>query len=278
MKIIKTIFIVILIMILIIVSCVIYAFKIEPYRVKINEQVYKTGDRTSNVKIAQFSDVHIKEDFTSQNFSKVVDKINSQNPDIVVFTGDLYDNYSTYSEDESLKDELERINAEYKFAVWGNRDYGGGASNAYEKLMYESGFKILKNETEILDINGKKIMITGIDDSMLGNPYIEKSSENADIKILLSHEPDAVDNYVEYGYNLALSGHSHGGQIDIPFVPDVNRIALSKTAMNDKYTAGMYTIDESTGQNIYVNTGIGTTHVSARFGVVPEVTLFDIYI
>ena len=82
----------------------------------------------------------------------------------------------------------------------------------------------------------------------------------------LSHEPDNVEPYMNYDYDIALSGHSHGGQINIPFLPFVNEMALTVTALSSKYSGGMYTFDDNAIKQLYVNTGIGTTHISARFG------------
>ena len=71
-------------------SCVFYAFKIEPYRITSNQ--LSLNEKTSDfIKVVQFSDTHIKGDFTYKNLDKVVNYINKQNPDVVVFTGDLYD-------------------------------------------------------------------------------------------------------------------------------------------------------------------------------------------
>lgn len=72
-------------------SCVFYAFKIEPYRIASN-QLYLNEKTSDFIKVVQFSDTHIKADFNYKNLDKVVNYINKQNPDVVVFTGDLYDN------------------------------------------------------------------------------------------------------------------------------------------------------------------------------------------
>lgn len=73
-----------------------------------------------------------------------------------------------------------------------------------------------------------------------------------------------------------LSGHSHGGQVNIPFIPAINQKAVSSTFLAANYAGGMYKLNSKT--KMYVNTGIGTTHISARFGVVPEISVFHIYL
>ncbi|MFV0504241.1 MAG: metallophosphoesterase [Lachnospirales bacterium] len=256
-----------------------YAFKIELYSIR-SKGIYLNEKTDDYIKVVQFSDVHIKEDFTYENFAKVVKCINEQQPDIVVFTGDLYDNYGKYNDDANIIRELQKINVKYdKIAIWGNRDYGGGAARHYKNIMEQSGFIVLKNENEYVTTDkNKKILFTGLDDSMLGNASMPTSTKiyESDYNIILTHEPDIADFFQEYNYNLVLGGHSHGGQINIPFIPAINRKAVSLTSHATKYTSGLYEINSNT--KIYVNTGIGTTHISARFGVIPEISVFYIFL
>ena len=270
----------ILILCITILSCIYYAFQIEPYRLDIH--TYDIGNnkqKKMDVKIVQFSDTHIKKDFTYQNLHKVVEAINKQQVDIVIFTGDLYDNYAKYNDDANIINELKSIQANYaKLAIWGNRDYGGGASRQYENIMTQAGFTLLKNENWYISLqNNKTILFTGLDDSMLGNEYMNASTKlyEYDYSVLLSHEPDIVDAYQHLNYDLILSGHSHGGQINVPFLPIINKKAVSITSYSSKFTGGMY--DLKNGKKLYVNTGLGTTHISARLGVPPEITVFHLY-
>ena len=177
---------------------------------------------------------------------------------------------------------MQKIEASYgKIAIWGNRDYGGGAERTYAAVMEDAGFTLLKNENWYITLNnGKRVLFTGLDDALLGHPVMPDGTKiyDSDYELLLSHEPDNVEPYMNYDYDIALSGHSHGGQINIPFLPFVNEMALTVTALSSKYSGGMYTFDDNAIKQLYVNTGIGTTHISARFGVVPEVTLFHIYV
>lgn len=276
MKVFKFFFKLIIVLILIVAGLIFYAFKIEPYLLTVNK--YNLNEKSNDtIKIIQFSDTHIKNNFTYKNLNKVVNSINQLNPDVVIFTGDLYDNYAKYHDDINIIKELKKIKANYaKIAIWGNRDYGGGASRYYENIIKEAGFTLLKNENYDLTTNeNKKILITGLDDSILGNPKLSVSKvEQYDYRILLSHEPDNVTMFAVDDYQLILSGHSHGGQINIPFFSFINQKALSSTMFAKKYSGGMTQLNPTT--KIYVNTGIRTTHISARFQVIPEITMFTI--
>ena len=106
-KIIKYIFKITILLCLIIGGCLFYAFQIEPYRLTINE--FEINQTSSNqLKIVQFSDTHIKEDFTYQNLDNIVNHINQQDPDIVIFTGDLYDNYAKYNDNINIINQLQK--------------------------------------------------------------------------------------------------------------------------------------------------------------------------
>lgn len=266
-----------LLILVLIGGLIFYGFKIEPFRLKVNEYTLKkTEAAASSLTIAQISDLHIKQDFTSRNLKKVVDRLNQLKPDIVLFTGDLYDNYSVYHDDEHVTAELKRIEAGYaKLAVWGNRDYGGGAVRQYASIMADAGFTLLKNESTSITLeSGGTIRFTGLDDALLGNPGLPdlKDQSTCDYSILFMHEPDIIDRYVSFDYDTAFSGHSHGGQVKLPFMKGIT------TALGEKYTEGFYRPDPESGRQLYVNTGIGTTRISVRFHVVPEIALFRIYL
>lgn len=257
-----------------------YAYDIEPYRISVTHQnINEPNPNKMELKIVQLSDTHIKADFTPDNLAKVVERTNELKPDVIIFSGDLYDNYAVYHSDEEVVRQLSRLKAKYKkIAIWGNHDRGGGAHNAYPDIMQEAGFKLLDNEHLPLQIRGKEILFTGVDDLLLGNPYIplDYNSFNYNYKILLSHETENVKAYADAGYNLILSGHSHGGQVNIPFLGFVNKKILEEAFHTNKYSRGLYELNKKT--KLFVSSGIGTTQVSARFGVVPEIALLSVYL
>jgi len=275
-------FVFVLILLLIVGLGIFYAFKIEPYRISLQTvNLTEQRENAQHVRIVQLSDIHIKEDFPVQELRKVVKLANEQAADIVLFTGDLYDNYAKYNEDETLIEALGALRAKQaKIAVWGNRDYGGGAARHYEDVMEAAGFTVLENENELVNTAAGAILFTGLDDALLGVPDPPSIAQFADAayKILLTHEPDTVRKFLDLPYDIALAGHSHGGQFNIPFLPFINEKALEMTDLASIYSNGMYELGTTGIKRIFVNTGIGTTHISARFGVRPTLTLFNIYL
>ncbi|WP_241138562.1 metallophosphoesterase [Bacillus mycoides] len=230
----------------------------------------------NNKKILQFSDVHLGPEFTLKQLDNLVEKMNELCPDIVVFTGDLIDKFGSYNEErEEAKEILRKIHAPLgKYAVFGNHDRGGGGSLFYKRYMEEAGFSVLVNDVQKIKLeNGKYITISGLDDFLLGKPQIDSTLKNLrqqDFNMLLVHEPDIVDKVAGYPVDFQISGHSHGGQVQIPFVGP-----LITTKLAEKYVEGMYELEgKSKSLYLYVNRGIGTTRMPVRFWSVPELSVF----
>lgn len=277
MKVIKGIVILLLVGLLSAGLLVLYSFKIEPNMVRIKE--YELGAETiePSLKVVQVSDIHMSEDFDVADLENVVEKINKQQPDLILFTGDLYDNYAKFQNVSDIKQALGKLQASYgKYAIWGNRDYGGGASRVYEDVMYESGFEILRNDGINITLqNNKTLYLAGLDDYLMGRPdttTIQTALGQTDYEILMVHEPDIVQDLADWKIDLFLAGHSHGGQIRIPFINAI------QTDLAQVYNKGFYTIDENSGSQLYVNSGIGTTKIAARFNAPPEIAVFQIAI
>lgn len=261
----------------IVASVFIYARFIEPNLLTVHYENIKNSrmnEEQNELKILQFSDMHISRYFDDKHIKKVVEKINEENPDIVFFTGDLIDEYSSYGKKDSINEiweELSLINAPLgKYAVYGNHDYGGGAEYVYKEIMENSGFVLLKNEKVILkDYN---INIIGMDDSIFGEIEKEKvigSLDDDKCNIVLSHEPDIVDSMLEYSIDLFLSGHSHGGQVNLPVIKFL-------PVLGKKYISGMYSFDNFRQTKLYVNMGLGTSKIPLRFMAPPELTIITI--
>lgn len=271
---IQKIFKFILILFMVVILLFAYAFFIEPFRITTNKYIINDTNGNNSLRVVQITDLHITERYNITQLIKIVEIVQDQNPDIIVFTGDLYDDYIQYQADEEVILALSSLYAPYgKYAVWGNHDYGGGAQRAYERIMNESGFNLLTNQSSIIEINNNKIKISGLDDALLGKPNTSFLETNASYgyHILLSHEPDIIDTIDLNGIQLVLSGHSHGGQVYIP------GFARQTTSLAEKYVAGFYDVNDGKTR-LYVSTGLGTTTIPIRFLVPPEIAVFDIFI
>jgi predicted MPP superfamily phosphohydrolase len=264
---------IIYLLLLILVGLLFYAFKIEPKRIVRHHYVLGKKNEQKPLRIVQLSDIHIKKDYTSDQLEKIVAKVNNEQPDIIVFTGDLFDNYAKYGSAEAVTSALGNLSAPLgKFAVWGNHDYGGAASRVYPEILAAADFQLLENSgTTITLANQKSLYIAGLDDSLLGNASISAALQErqSDYTIVLTHEPDTADHLIDQDIQLVLAGHSHGGQIRIPFFSIKNTLAKN-------YEKDFYHLANDT--TLYVNSGLGTTKISARFRVPPEIAIFDLYL
>jgi len=256
-----------------------YAREIEPKLLDINyHKIFnKSIPRSFNdFKIIQFSDTHLGFQYDLNQLQALVEKINQLQPDVIFFTGDLMDEPNNYSVAHQIVPLLQELHAPFgKFAVYGNHDHGGYGTDIYKSIMEQANFAVLLNSSrELKLLDGGSIHIIGIDDPMLGRPIIKKSIHGIptdSYKILLSHAPDLADEAALFNIHLQLSGHSHGGQIKIPFVG-----AIVKPPYAEKYYEGFYKIGDNPPLTLYVNRGIGTTRLPFRFLSRPELTVFTL--
>jgi predicted MPP superfamily phosphohydrolase len=252
-----------------------YARYIEPKQIKRESHIIshkKIPKGFSGMKMVQFSDTHVGHHFEKKDLENVVKKINDEQPDVVLFTGDLMDDPLNYPQADHLTSILHKIKAPHgKFSIFGNHDHGGYGTEIYEEIMVASGFTVLKNENTFIElIDNSRIYIAGVDDLMLGRPDFRSTlngiPEDA-YSILLAHEPDAAKEISEeFHASLQLSGHSHGGQVQLPFIGP-----LITPPLGTKYYEGFYQLNDLT---LYVNRGLGTTRQPYRFLAPPEITVF----
>ncbi|WP_040204710.1 metallophosphoesterase [Neobacillus jeddahensis] len=256
-----------------------YAHRIEPSLLDIQELQIKhplIPKGFDGIKIIQFSDTHLGFQYNLSQFQKLVNKINNLRPDIILFTGDLMDEPNKFTELNKLVPILDRLYAPLgKYCIFGNHDHGGYGSEIYRNMMETTNFKVLLNEsTPIYAKDGSSIYFLGIDDAMLGHPDLPLALKNVPhnrFNLLLSHAPDLADTAAQYPIHWQISGHSHGGQVKLPFFG-----ALVIPPFAHKYPEGLYTIGAQNQLTLYVNRGIGTTRLPFRFMTKPELTIFKL--
>lgn len=255
----------------------IYVVFVERQLLTVKKDSLELGENpTQSVKIVQFTDTHLGAFYSLEQLERAVEQINAQNPDLVVFTGDLFDVASRFEEFEGAASLLGKIEASLgKYAIWGNRDYGGGASRVYPDLMEAAGFTLLTGERETLSWGDKEIVLYGADDAIFGYPdnqSLMEGIQEAQLNLLLVHEPDVVNQFANYPIDMAFSGHSHGGQINLPFYGP-----LVKTNYCESYFKGLYCLDNQSRTYHFVSSGLGNTKLPLRLGNLPEIVVFELY-
>lgn len=227
------------------------------------------------LRIVQISDTHLSDKKDVEKFKKIVMKINQINPDFIVFTGDLISDIRQFAYKKEVLELLSEMKAKRgKIAVYGNHDHGGYFTEQYEELLKRSEFIILKNEEKTFYFKKEKISFIGLDDYMLGNKeytnILQRIQKDA-YTVILAHEPDIATITKNFPIDLQLSGHSHGGQLYVPFFQSFIMPPYAK-----KYNRGVYHLSDQPKRYLVVSNGIGTTKLPFRFLTPPEIVSIEI--
>ena len=227
----------------------------------------------NSLKIIFIGDLHTKP-MDLNRLKKVVKTINNQKPDIVFSIGD-YVNGNSYKETlypRVIAKELGKVESKYGFyTVLGNHDYDYN-SVRIRKELEKNRIKVLENDTIPLDIDGKRLWLIGIKDFTVCHTNLSKNikqvSDDENPVILLTHTPDV---FPELGsrVDLTLAGHTHGGQIVIPFYGPI----YVPSKYGKKYYKGYF---EDKNKKMFVTGGIGTSVFPIRFNNFPEVVILNI--
>ncbi|MEG2198828.1 MAG: metallophosphoesterase [Anaerovorax sp.] len=275
-KFIKGFFRLLIILILLVVLLFTYARFLEPRILKdhpVSILSPRVSENSDGLKIALFADTHFGAFYTVSDFEKVIESINSNHPDLVIFAGDLIDKFDDYEGNVAdISASLNRIQSKYgKFAVFGNHDYGGGAEREYSAIMENGGFTVLKNQYFALDELG--ISIIGIDDMLIGygSTDIVSWARTDYFNIAISHAPDVLDEVLDANIDLMLSGHTHGRQVNLPPFDDYILPPGGK-----KYVKGIFDFENHRNTQLYVTPGLGTTQMPLRFLSPPEITFLTL--
>lgn len=268
----KRIISIVFIIVTIFLSVIGYSHFIEPNLLVTKKLVIETQKPIEPCTIVYFTDTHFGKYYDVSHANKIVEEINKANPDIVVFGGDLLDNFARDRNNidlQYLKEELQKIEVKTgKYAVWGNHDYGGGAIRIYDDFMTSCGFEILDNESVELANYGIKLI--GYDDYLMGwtNPSLYKIESDL-FNVIVAHEP-IVSQFIESrSENFLLSGHTHGGQVSIPFI--TNKFLPEGSG---EFTKGFYNekdINTTISLKMYTSSGIGMTRYPFRLLNIPEI-------
>ena len=236
------------------------------------------GEDFDGLKVVHFSDLHYLRVTNNDKLKEIVDEINLIKPDIVFFTGDLIDKDFTLTDKDKddLINGLSSIKAKYgKYAVLGNHDYVKNIE-IFKDIYSNSNFTLLQNSYDIIySSNNDKLFIGGVDNYSYNeadiNKVMEYFNDNSDIsyKIILVHEPDYIDNILtSYNVNLVLAGHSHNGQINIPYIKNFFLPYGSR-----KYYENYYKVNDT---DLYISSGIGESSVNFRLFNKPSINFYRI--
>ncbi len=246
-------------------------------------------DAFDGIRIGQISDIHSGSFFSRSGVRKGVDLLLAQSPDVIFFTGDLVNNQT--DEVNSYVELFSKIKAPLGvFSTLGNHDYGDYRSwpsvDAKRKNLMDlinvhkhMGWNILLNENRRLRIEGEEIAIIGVENWGKGrfSKYGDLAkayagSEDAPVKLLLSHDPSHWDAQIRPDFpdiDVTFAGHTHGFQFGI----EIGDFKWSPSQYIYDQWAGLYQKDL---QYIYVNRGFGFLGYPGRIGILPEITIIEL--
>ncbi|HIR58994.1 MAG TPA: metallophosphoesterase [Candidatus Onthousia excrementipullorum] len=266
-KIVKRIVIALIIIFLLVFFTFFYITNIGTTSLIVNEEAIvnsKLPESFSGLKVIQFGDLH----YSNYDLLKeVVNAITKRNPDLILFTGDLLGNEDlTPKNRKKLVKELKKLNSTLgKYAVLGESDNDDAIS-----ILVDCGFKVLDDSNELIyNESNEPIMLVGLNTNNDSINYDKAFTNYNDTTytITIFHKPDYIDEFVEvYPVDLALAGHSHLGEIRIPYL-----LNLASKDHASKYINSYYKINNT---EFYITSGIGTDTYDVRINARPSINFF----
>ena len=201
-----------------------------------------------SIKIVLISDLHST--IHGKDQSILINKVKNINPDLIVLSGDIFDHIVPMTGTQLLLTGISGVAP--IFYVTGNHEYWSYNIQEIREQLTSYGVIILSDSYTIIEINNSKIIVAGVEDpykriyespNYNQNDSMETAFRELDeiqlYKILIAHRPELIENYKKYSFDLVLSGHTHGGQVRIPYI--INGLYAPNQGFFPKYVGGIYT-------------------------------------
>lgn len=246
---------------------------VKEYGISTNE----ISNNFHGLKIAHISDIHYGRTTKIKDLKNMVKEINKLKPDIVVLTGDFFDNDSEIKELDQIIDVMNEIDVTLgKYAITGNHDL---FVNNWESFIDKIGFTNLNDTYDLVYYkDDSPILISGLSSNTNNKinasdrikptmDYLESLDGNI-YSILLTHEPDYIDTFNYKAFDLILAGHSHNGQINLPLIKNLILPDGSKKYYKNYYSLG--------NTDLYISSGIGCSTLNFRLFNKPSINFYRI--
>ena len=243
----------------------------RPRVVEVSVPVKDLPKELEGLRMVQITDIHVGPTVKRDYVQMIVDEVNSLRPDAVFLTGDLVDGTVANLRDDVAP--LAEIRATYgSFFVTGNHEYYSGVHDWMDEIS-RLGFTVLHNDHVVIPHGNSRVLLSGVPDYNGGQFHQDHVSDPAasiedapdhDVSILLAHQPRSVFEASKAGFDLVISGHTHGGQ----YIPWNYFIGLQQP-----YTLGLHRHD---GAWVYVSRGTGYWGPPLRIGIPNEITLISL--
>ncbi len=254
-------------------------FVLEPRRLVVTRHTVALRDlppAMDGFTIAHLSDLHVgAQHWHPSIIARAVEQVNHLHPDLIAITGDFADSGPG---PVVCAEYLRQLQAPCGiFAVLGNHDYYAGRHRPglVKRALQDIGIRVLLNTACAIERDDASLWLVGVEDGRLGRADVDKALLPVPAagrpRILLSHYPDVADSLHSGQVDLVLSGHTHGGQINLPLL---GRLAVQHKARSH-YIAGLYDVH---GTSLLVSRGIATIGIPARLFCPPEVLLIRLVV
>jgi len=223
------------------------------------------------LRITQITD--LQDALFGEQQEKLIAKVKTTNPDLIFITGDLIDS-NRYDLERSLQAVRGLVKLADVYYVLGNHEVATNKVSEIYEVLSSLGVHILANESTVIERNGERLAIVGIEDPLMGRTtedMLEMVNVQPDVlTILLAHRPEVFNTYVNYEIDLVFAGHAHGGQVRIP---GIGGIFARGQGLFPKYTAGVY---EENSTTMVVSRGLGNSSVPFRIFNLPEIVVMEL--
>jgi predicted MPP superfamily phosphohydrolase len=259
-----------------------YAYHVEPTWLEVNRFDLPVRDLPApfaGLRVAHLTDFHVGRHIPRGYLEAALDAAAAERPELIALTGDfIHHGYHHVAAAAGLF--RGRTAPLGVYAVLGNHDFSvrnalgvrrhPGLHRAVADALGAAGVRVLRNEAVRLDRDGAGLILAGVDDLWSGEADPDAALGGAcpnTPRLVLAHNPQSVHEFGDHRFDLVLSGHTHGGQVNWP---GLGRVALGRNAR--RWAAGLYPHGPG---HVYVNKGVGFGW-RFRFGVRPEVAVFTL--
>jgi predicted MPP superfamily phosphohydrolase len=261
-----------------------YAYAVEPRWLETNRHTVKLSKLPpafAGTRVVQLSDLHHNEFLGREYMQEVLEATMAEKPDLILITGDFVTgflgevkSYRRKTGDfflRELSEMLRKLKA--PLGVWGcpgNHDFWYGYSTV-KRFLRQSSVHLLRNEHVRLSRQSQSIVLVGLTD-LWSEPirwrHALRHTSRKECRLAMMHNPDSFSQAVRFGLDFVMCGHTHGGQISLPFIgPPILPIA------NRAFVQGWF---HDGASQMYVNRGIGVIGIPIRFNARPEIAVFEL--
>lgn len=253
-----------------------YARYVEPIRIEVKPLSFvlrRLSREFDGYRIVQLSDIHVDGVMTRERLNRIVTLSNAQNPDLVVITGDFVSQGVALYADDLIAPLCDLRARDGKLAVMGNHDQREHTL-LVRRILDEGEVINLNNAVHSLHRGKAALHVAGVDSMYRQRARLDlvmNQMPDDGAAILLAHEPDFADLSAATGrFDLQLSGHSHAGQVRLPYL-----LRLGLPHYGERYVSGLHLVGDML---LYVNRGLGMTSLPIRFNCRPEISVITLQV